>query len=143
MSVSPEAGTSMTAGDSVTLTVSRGLDYGDTAQIPDVVGMTKNEATHCTWQMGQTSRLQSSRAAEVPAGQVISQDPSAVSEDGDTAYGNPDETMTIVVSSGNQAPADTTATADTTTDRCFCSRQIRHSRAQQLQTAKYGNVHRL
>ena len=34
MSVSPETGTSMTAGDSVTLTVSRGLDHGDTAQIP-------------------------------------------------------------------------------------------------------------
>ena len=44
MSVSPETGTSMTAGDSVTLTVSRGLDHGDTAQIPNVVGMTKNEA---------------------------------------------------------------------------------------------------
>ena len=34
--------------------------------------------------------------SEVPAGQVISQDPSAASEDGDTAYGNPDETITIV-----------------------------------------------
>ena len=37
MAVSPETGTSMTAGGSVTLTVSRGLDYGDTAQIPDVL----------------------------------------------------------------------------------------------------------
>ena len=114
MSVSPEAGTSMKSGDSVTLTVSRGLDHGDTAQIPNVVGMTKNEALTALgkWVDIQVTEQQS---AEVPAGQVISQDPSAVSEDDDTAYGDPDETMSIVVSSGDQAPSDTTA-ADTTTD---------------------------
>ena len=82
MSVSPEAGTSMTSGDSVTLTVSRGLDHGDTAQIPNVVGMTKNEALTALgkWVDIQVTEQQS---AEVPAGQVISQDPSAVSEDDD------------------------------------------------------------
>ena len=122
MAVSPETGTSMTAGGSVTLTVSRGLDYGDTAQIPDVLGMTKNEAITALgkWADIQITEQQSS---EVPAGQVISQDPSATSEDGDTAYGNPDETISIVVSSGNQAPADTTTTTDTTTDSA--STQIR------------------
>ena len=121
MAVSPEAGTSMTAGGSVTLTVSRGLDYGDTAQIPDVVGMTKNEAITALgkWADIQITEQQSS---EVPAGQVISQDPSATSEDGDTAYGNPDETISIVVSSGNQAPADTTTTTDTYNRQCFHSR---------------------
>lgn len=115
MTVSPEAGTSMTAGGSVTLTVSRGLDYGDTAQIPNVVGMTKNEAitTLGKWADIQITEQQSS---EVPAGQVISQDPSATSEDGDTAYGNPDETISIVVSSGNQAPADTTTDSASTAD---------------------------
>ena len=134
MVVSPEAGTSMTAGGSVTLTVSRGLDYGDTAQIPDVVGMTKNEAitTLGKWADIQITEQQSS---EVPAGQVISQDPSATSEDGDTAYGNPDETISIVVSSGNQAPADTTTTTDTTTDSASTA-----DTAQQSTAAANGEV---
>ena len=62
MAVSPETGTSMTAGGSVTLTVSRGLDYGDTAQIPDVLGMTKNEAITA---LGKWAfRLQNSRAVK-------------------------------------------------------------------------------
>ncbi len=134
MSVSPEAGTSMTAGGSVTLTVSRGLDYGDTAQIPDVVGMTKNEAITALgkWADIQITEQQSS---EVPAGQVISQDPSAASEDGDTAYGNPDEPISIVVSSGNQAPTDTTATTDTTTDSASTA-----DTAQQSTAAANGEV---
>ena len=133
MSVSPETGTSMTAGDSVTLTVSRGLDHGDTAQIPNVVGMTKNEALTALgkWVDIQVTEQQS---AEVPAGQVISQDPSAVSEDDDTAYGDPDEPMAIVVSCGNQAPSDTTA-ADTTTDTAAAD-----NTAQQNTAAANGEV---
>ena len=133
MSVSPEAGTSMKSGDSVTLTVSRGLDHGDTAQIPNVVGMTKNEALTALgkWVDIQITEQQS---AEVPAGQVISQDPSAVSEDDDTAYGDPDETMSLVVSSGDQAPSDTTA-ADTTTDTAAAD-----NTAQQNTAAANGEV---
>ena len=133
MSVSPEAGTSMKSGDSVTLTVSRGLDHGDTAQIPNVVGMTKNEALTALgkWVDIQVTEQQS---AEVPAGQVISQDPSAVSEDDDTAYGDPDEPMAIVVSCGDQAPADTTA-ADTTTDTA-----VADNTAQQNTAAANGEV---
>ena len=133
MSVSPEAGTSMKSGDSVTLTVSRGLDHGDTAQIPNVVGMTKNEALTALgkWVDIQVTEQQS---AEVPAGQVISQDPSAVSEDDDTAYGDPDETMSLVVSSGDQAPSDTTA-ADTTTDTAAAD-----NTAQQNTAAANGEV---
>ena len=133
MSVSPEAGTSMKSGDSVTLTVSRGLDHGDTAEIPDVVGMTKNEALTALgkWVDIQVTEQQST---EVPAGQVISQDPSAVSEDDDTAYGDPDEPMTIVVSCGDQAPADTTA-ADTTTDTAAAD-----NTAQQNTAAANGEV---
>ena len=133
MSVSPEAGTSMTSGDSVTLTVSRGLDHGDTAQIPNVVGMTKNEALTALgkWVDIQVTEQQS---AEVPAGQVISQDPSAVSEDDDVAYGDPDEPMAIVVSCGDQAPSDTTA-ADTTTDTAAAD-----NTAQQNTAAANGEV---
>ena len=133
MSVSPEAGTSMKSGDSVTLTVSRGLDHGDTAQIPNVVGMTKNEALTALgkWVDIQITEQQS---PEVPAGQVISQDPSAVSEDDDTAYGDPDEPMAIVVSCGDQAPSDTTA-ADTTTDTAAAD-----NTAQQNTAAANGEV---
>ena len=133
MSVSPEAGTSMTSGDSVTLTVSRGLDHGDTAQIPNVVGMTKNEALTALgkWVDIQVTEQQST---EVPAGQVISQDPSAVSEDDDTAYGDPDEPMAIVVSCGDQAPSDATA-ADTTTDTAAAD-----NTAQQNTAAANGEV---
>ena len=36
--VEPAAGTSVQAGSSVTLTVSRGVDYGDNAEVPSVVG---------------------------------------------------------------------------------------------------------
>jgi len=32
------------ASSSVTLTVSRGVDYGDNAEVPSVVGMTKDDA---------------------------------------------------------------------------------------------------
>ena len=34
----------MQAGSSVTLTVSRGVDYGDNAEVPSVVGMSKDDA---------------------------------------------------------------------------------------------------
>ena len=44
--VEPAAGTSVQAGSSVTLTVSRGVDYGDNAEVPSVVGMTKDECTY-------------------------------------------------------------------------------------------------
>ena len=37
----PTAGTTVKAGDTVTLTISRGIDYGDSVQVPDVTGMEK------------------------------------------------------------------------------------------------------
>ena len=95
--------------------------------------MTKNEALTALgkWVDIQVTEQQS---AEVPAGQVISQDPSAVSEDDDTAYGDPDEPMAIVVSCGDQAPSDTTA-ADTTTDTAAAD-----NTAQQNTAAANGEV---
>ena len=44
VSTTPAAGYSVSAGDSVTLHVSRGVDYGDSVEVPSVVGMTKNDA---------------------------------------------------------------------------------------------------
>ena len=44
VSTTPAAGNSVSAGDRVTLLVSRGVDYGDSVEVPSVVGMTKNDA---------------------------------------------------------------------------------------------------
>ena len=137
MSVSPEAGTSMTAGGAVTLTVSRGLDHGDSAEIPNVVGMTRNEALTALgkWVDIQVTEQQSS---EVPAGQVISQDPSAESEDGDAAYGNPDDPISIVVSTGDQAPSAETTTDTASTDTAATNTAA--DTAQQSTAAANGEV---
>ena len=106
-SVTPAAGSSVSAGDEVTLVVSRGLDYGDSVSVPSVVGMTKNDAitTLGKWTDIKVTEQQSS---DVASGEVISQNPAA----DETA--DPDQPIEIVVSSGNEAPAsdteDTSAT---------------------------------
>ena len=43
-STTPAAGNQVASGTSVTLVVSRGVDYGDSVEVPSVVGMTKNDA---------------------------------------------------------------------------------------------------
>ena len=109
-SVTPAAGSSVSAGDEVTLVVSRGLDYGDSVSVPSVVGMTKNDAitTLGKWTDIKVTEQQSS---DVASGEVISQNPAA----DETA--DPDQPIEIVVSSGNEAPAsdteDTSATDNT------------------------------
>ena len=109
-SVTPTAGSSVSAGDEVTLVVSRGLDYGDSVSVPSVVGMTKNDAitTLGKWTDIKVTEQQSS---DVASGEVISQDPAA------DEYADPDQPIEIVVSSGNEAPSsdteDTSATDNT------------------------------
>lgn len=97
VAVTPEAGSTVNAGDSVTLTVSRGLDWGDSVEVPSVVGMSEDDAvtTLGKWTDIQITEEQN---ADVAAGEVISQSPEAY------AYANPDEPISIVVSSGDQAP---------------------------------------
>ena len=97
IAVSPEAGSVAKSGDTVTLTVSRGLDWGDGALVPNVVGKTEEEAVteFGKWLEINITKQQS---ADVPAGQVISQSPEAE----ETA--NPDEPASLVVSSGDQPP---------------------------------------
>ena len=90
----PVAGTVGHVGDEVILFVSRGVDYGDSAEIPDVVGMQKNEALTV---LGKFLNIQveEQASADVPVGEVISQNPEAYS------YADPDNyTVTIVVSTG-------------------------------------------
>ena len=97
IAVSPEAGSVAKSGDTVTLTVSRGLDWGEGALVPNVVGKTEEEAVT---EFGKWSEINITKqqSADVPAGQVISQSPEAE----ETA--NPDEPASLVVSSGDQPP---------------------------------------
>lgn len=103
--VEPAAGTSVQAGSSVTLTVSRGVDYGDNAEVPSVVGMTKDDALTTLGKFIdiQITEQQSTEAA----GTVIAQDPEAY------AAADPDQPISITISSGDQAPStDSAASAD-------------------------------
>ena len=105
--VEPAAGTSVQAGSSVTLTVSRGVDYGDNAEVPSVVGMTKDDALTTLGKFIdiQITEQQSTEAA----GTVIAQDPEAY------AASDPDQPISITISSGDKAPStDSTASADST-----------------------------
>ena len=105
--VEPAAGTSVQAGSSVTLTVSRGVDYGDNAEVPSVVGMTKDAALTILGKFIdiQITEQQSTEAA----GTVIAQDPEAY------AAADPDQPISITISSGDKAPStDSTASADST-----------------------------
>ena len=105
--VEPAAGTSVQAGSSVTLTVSQGVDYGDNAEVPSVVGMTKDDALTTLGKFIdiQITEQQSTEAA----GTVIAQDPEAY------AAADPDQPISITISSGDKAPStDSTASADST-----------------------------
>lgn len=105
----PEAGEKVKSGDTVTLVISRGVDYGDSAEVPSVVGMGKDEALTTLGKFIDIT-VKEEQNASVAAGEVISQDPAAFE------YADPDMPMTITVSSGSEAPAADESTADTTTD---------------------------
>ena len=101
--VEPAAGTSVQGGSSVTLTVSRGVDYGDNAEVPSVVGMTKDDALTTLGKFIdiQITEQQSTEAA----GTVIAQDPEAYTA------ADPDQPVYITISSGDKAPAADSASA--------------------------------
>ena len=133
MSVSPEEGTSVSAGDAVTLTVSRGLDWGDSASVPSVVGMTKNDAITALGKWLDI-QVQEEQNSEVPAGEVISQ-----SIEAETAA-DPDQPITITVSSGDQAPAaEEDQTSDTAADTSSDTESTADT-AQQSEAAANGEV---
>ena len=133
MSVSPEEGTSVSAGDAVTLTVSRGLDWGDSASVPSVVGMTKNDAITALGKWLDI-QVQEEQNSEVPAGEVIAQ-----SIEAETAS-DPDQPITITVSSGDQAPAaEEDQTSDTAADT-FSDTESTADTAQQSEAAANGEV---
>ena len=107
----PAAGASVSSGDTVTLIVSRGVDYGDSVEVPSVVGMTKNDAI-TTFGKFLNVEVQEENSTDVPAGEVISQEPEAGNwEDPDTVN------VVLTVSTGDQEPGtddQSTDSSDTT-----------------------------
>lgn len=97
MYTEPSSGSTANSGDSVTLYVSRGLDFGDGAEVPDVVGMQKNDALTTLGKFTDIT-VNEQMSTDVAAGEVISQDP-----EGGTVT-DPDQPMTITVSTGDQEP---------------------------------------
>ena len=102
----PSEGESVKSGDLVTLYVSRGADFGDSFEVPNVIGMTEDEAVTILGKF-LTINVIPQQSEEVAAGDVISQEP-----EGNT-YADPDGTATIVVSTGNQAPVSGTVLSNT------------------------------
>lgn len=107
VSTTPAAGNSVSAGDSVTLLVSRGVDYGDSVEVPSVVGMTKNDAV-TTFGKFLNVEVKEEKSTEVAEGEVISQEPEAGNwEDPDNVN------VVITVSIGDQEPSAQSDSADT------------------------------
>ena len=129
-SISPEAGTSVSSGDTVTLTVSRGIDYGESVQVPDVVGLTKNDAV-TKFSKFLNVEVKEEQSTDVAAGEVISQEPEEDSwEDPDTAN------VVITVSTGTQDTSQDTTTQQNTDS----STDTAADTAQQSTAAANGEV---
>ena len=97
----PEEGSSAQYGTAVTLVISRGVDYGDGAIIPDAIGLTEEEAMLKLAKFINITIVRE-KNTEYPAGTVINQDPYPYDEYGDSAYTDPDLPMTLTISNGNE-----------------------------------------
>lgn len=97
----PEEGSSAQYGTAVTLVISRGVDYGDGAIIPDAIGLTEEEAMLKLAKFINITIVRE-KNADVPAGTVINQDPYPYDSYGDSAYTDPDLPMTLTISNGNE-----------------------------------------
>ena len=107
ISTTPEAGTTAKAGDAVTLVISRGLDLGDSVEVPNVVGMSKNDALTILGKFVDIDIVEEANS-DVAAGEVLYQNPEAYS------YADPDLPITLTISSSGQAQAapETTTTEE-------------------------------
>lgn len=109
-STTPDAGSSVSAGDTITLVVSRGVDYGNSVEVPSVVGMTKNDAI-TTFGKFLNVEVKEEMSTEVADGEVIVQEPEAGNwEDPDTVN------VVITVSTGDQDPAAVQSTESAAAD---------------------------
>ena len=97
----PEEGSSAQYGTAVTLVISRGLNFGDGAIIPDAIGLTEEEALLKLAKFIDITIVRE-KNADVPAGTVINQDPYPYDEYGDSVYTDPDLPMTLTISNGNE-----------------------------------------
>lgn len=123
----PEAGTTVKSTDTITLVVSRGVDYGDSYEVPSVVGTAEDDAITALGKFLDV-RVEKQMSSEVPAGEVISQSPDAYE------WVDPDDGITITVSTGNTDPAQAVEkTADSTAS-------LQQSDAAQQQAAANGEV---
>ena len=122
----PEAGTTVKSTDTITLVISRGVDYGDSIEVPSVVGVQRDEAITTLGKFLDV-RVEEQMSSEVPEGEVISQSPDAYE------WVNPDDGITITVSTGNTDPA---AAKTETTDNGLAAQQS----AAQQQAAANGEV---
>ena len=129
----PNTGASISSGDVVTLVVSRGVDYGDSVEVPSVVGMMKNDAIT---RFGKflNVEVQEQMSTEVAAGEVISQEPEA-------GYWEDPNTVNVVltVSTGTQEPGtqeDTNASDSADTSYTQSAEDI----AQQNAAAANGEI---
>ena len=131
ISVSPESGSEAGSGEPVTLTVSRGLDHGDSVEVPDVSGFTTDEAVT---RLGKWLDVQvvEEQNTEVEADHVISQSIEAGS------WVDPDEPITITVSTGDQAPAPEENTPSQAADTS--NTQSAADTAAQQQAAANGEI---
>lgn len=107
ISQSPSANAKATKNSVVTITVSTGA--GDVS-IPNVVGLNAASASNQLGQAGFTVTTKTQTSATVPAGNVISTNPTAGTK---AAKGS---SVEILVSSGPPATTTTTASPTTTTD---------------------------
>lgn len=109
-STTPDVGSSVSAGDTITLVVSRGVDYGNSVEVPSVVGMTKNDAI-TTFGKFLNVEVKEEMSTEVAAGEVIAQEPEAGN------WENPDTVnVVITVSTGDQDPAAVQSTESAAAD---------------------------
>ncbi|HIZ21220.1 MAG TPA: Stk1 family PASTA domain-containing Ser/Thr kinase [Candidatus Blautia faecigallinarum] len=117
----PEAGDTVTTGETVTLVVSRGVNYGSSAEVPSVVGMSENDAITTLGKWLDIEVVEEQNAS-VAAGEVFAQSPEGYT------YANPDEPITITVSTGNTAPtpeaAETTEAADTAQEQAVAAGEV-------------------
>ncbi len=91
ISQSPEAGTELEEGETVTVVISKGKQ---TVKLPSLAGQTENSAATALSGLGLVAQTRSDYSSTVPAGQVISQSPEAGTEV------LPGSTVTITLSLG-------------------------------------------
>ncbi|MBQ1312522.1 MAG: PASTA domain-containing protein, partial [Blautia sp.] len=102
----PAVGSQVKAGDNVNLVISRGINYGDGAEVPDVTGKNKNEAV-TTLGKWIDIRIEEVQSDTVPEEEVISQSLEA------GTLADPDQPITLTVSCGNRTPQSAETVQDT------------------------------